>query len=296
VSSEIDERPSHSDPAVVARRFAPQLEICDELLRVIWTNRPAKGAQRGELKVVLQAILARSIETYDSVLALAREGRTLAALMLDRALFEDMVAAFWLCAPENRVRGLALIRDQEEHIVLLSNDSIRQYPHRVLVAADDYPDLDARRKEFEKQFGRYGTKSWFGDIHPALETMAPRWAELGGSVETLRVYYAMVQRHINLLMHNTVTSISRSLKRYDAAGSIDDFEIDVALRSASFSLYGLALLVFTELGIDVEELNALSPRIERVFLELDPRQRAAIGRNDPCWCGSGKKLKKCHGT
>jgi hypothetical protein len=21
-----------------------------------------------------------------------------------------------------------------------------------------------------------------------------------------------------------------------------------------------------------------------------------IGRNDPCWCGSGKKLKKCHGT
>ncbi len=19
-----------------------------------------------------------------------------------------------------------------------------------------------------------------------------------------------------------------------------------------------------------------------------------IGRNDPCWCGSGKKLKKCH--
>jgi len=20
-----------------------------------------------------------------------------------------------------------------------------------------------------------------------------------------------------------------------------------------------------------------------------------IGRNDPCWCGSGKKYKKCHG-
>jgi len=32
------------------------------------------------------------------------------------------------------------------------------------------------------------------------------------------------------------------------------------------------------------------------------RQRAAavveqkIGRNDPCWCGSGKKFKKCHGA
>ena len=21
-----------------------------------------------------------------------------------------------------------------------------------------------------------------------------------------------------------------------------------------------------------------------------------LGRNDPCWCGSGKKYKKCHGS
>jgi preprotein translocase subunit SecA len=21
-----------------------------------------------------------------------------------------------------------------------------------------------------------------------------------------------------------------------------------------------------------------------------------VGRNDPCWCGSGKKYKKCHGA
>ncbi|MDQ3890834.1 MAG: SEC-C metal-binding domain-containing protein [Actinomycetota bacterium] len=32
-----------------------------------------------------------------------------------------------------------------------------------------------------------------------------------------------------------------------------------------------------------------------------PQQRVAaehekIGRNDPCWCGSGKKFKKCHGA
>jgi len=24
------------------------------------------------------------------------------------------------------------------------------------------------------------------------------------------------------------------------------------------------------------------------------KQRKKIGRNDPCWCGSGKKFKKCH--
>jgi preprotein translocase subunit SecA len=21
-----------------------------------------------------------------------------------------------------------------------------------------------------------------------------------------------------------------------------------------------------------------------------------VGRNDPCWCGSGKKFKRCHGA
>jgi preprotein translocase subunit SecA len=25
-------------------------------------------------------------------------------------------------------------------------------------------------------------------------------------------------------------------------------------------------------------------------------ERENIGRNDPCWCGSGKKFKKCHGA
>jgi preprotein translocase subunit SecA len=27
---------------------------------------------------------------------------------------------------------------------------------------------------------------------------------------------------------------------------------------------------------------------------VDPGEQ--IGRNDPCWCGSGKKYKKCHGA
>jgi preprotein translocase subunit SecA len=25
-------------------------------------------------------------------------------------------------------------------------------------------------------------------------------------------------------------------------------------------------------------------------------EREKLGRNDPCWCGSGKKFKKCHGA
>jgi preprotein translocase subunit SecA len=26
-----------------------------------------------------------------------------------------------------------------------------------------------------------------------------------------------------------------------------------------------------------------------------PKEGEKIGRNDPCWCGSGRKFKQCHG-
>src|SRR5258708_32021862 len=40
-----------------------------------------------------------------------------------------------------------------------------------------------------------------------------------------------------------------------------------------------------------EELAPL-PQIEQ--RRVDENQQ--IGRNDPCWCGSGKKFKRCHGA
>ena len=43
--------------------------------------------------------------------------------------------------------------------------------------------------------------------------------------------------------------------------------------------------------VDDEELEEL-PEVEQ--RRLDETQQ--VGRNDPCWCGSGKKFKKCHGA
>jgi hypothetical protein len=35
---------------------------------------------------------------------------------------------------------------------------------------------------------------------------------------------------------------------------------------------------------------------ERVAVQQRRTDDAEPGRNDPCWCGSGKKYKKCHGA
>jgi preprotein translocase subunit SecA len=44
--------------------------------------------------------------------------------------------------------------------------------------------------------------------------------------------------------------------------------------------------------VDDGDLDGLPPIVETRHLS-DEEQ---IGRNDPCWCGSGKKFKKCHGS
>lgn len=34
--------------------------------------------------------------------------------------------------------------------------------------------------------------------------------------------------------------------------------------------------------------------LSKLFSRRVPEAAAHLGRNDPCWCGSGKKYKKCH--
>ena len=43
------------------------------------------------------------------------------------------------------------------------------------------------------------------------------------------------------------------------------------------------------------------PQGQALATATDTRQQPAVagrkmGRNDPCWCGSGKKFKRCHGA
>ena len=47
-------------------------------------------------------------------------------------------------------------------------------------------------------------------------------------------------------------------------------------------------------GSAQREGNGAPSTAEQETVVKDEREK--IGRNDPCWCGSGKKYKKCHGA
>ena len=33
---------------------------------------------------------------------------------------------------------------------------------------------------------------------------------------------------------------------------------------------------------------------DRLFPKKPPKEALTLGRNEPCWCGSGVKYKRCH--
>jgi preprotein translocase subunit SecA len=109
------------------------------------------------------------------------------------------------------------------------------------------------------------------------------------------------------LMHGIWEDFARVIFHVEV--EIEPAEAEMAFRpsSRSSSTRGLsysgggpdqpsALTEAAQAGVAVadpegEELMAL-PEVETRHVD----DRDKIGRNDPCWCGSGKKYKKCHGA
>ncbi|MBP2324573.1 tetratricopeptide (TPR) repeat protein [Kibdelosporangium banguiense] len=92
--------------------------------------------------------------------------------------------------------------------------------------------------------------------------------------------------------HERLADVTQAEADYQAAESLDP---DWPLALVDLARYasdrgdaarGLALLRRADVPLD----DFLAGLLER--FQVEPRHD--IGRNDPCWCGSGRKYKKCH--
>jgi uncharacterized protein YecA (UPF0149 family) len=70
----------------------------------------------------------------------------------------------------------------------------------------------------------------------------------------------------------------------------------MAVLTAPACLTTIANVVFQEFGIALDEQKAAGSSARRAATDLVPSKRRSLRRNDRCWCGSGKKLKRCHGS
>ena len=70
----------------------------------------------------------------------------------------------------------------------------------------------------------------------------------------------------------------------------------LAFFAASSCCAWIARLVLGEFDIDASPVVDAEAEARSAILNLMPSKRRKLGPNDRCWCGSGLKLKKCHGV
>jgi hypothetical protein len=223
--------------------------------------------------------------------------------MLTRALFEDLIAGFWLASPDKRDEALERIFQQEDHIALLAEKTIRKHQDRVDLEPQVDPELEAMEADLVAAFGTYGERSWFPGLHKAIGHVETEWVARGGRAGELALYYDIYQRHANLHVHTTVLALRavqkgevRSLRHfsYGQRDAVDEIEMMRAFSMVTFCFASLAELVIGEITGENAAIADLTAVHKSAFDELRPSLRRKLGRNDLCWCGSGKKLKNCH--
>jgi preprotein translocase subunit SecA len=96
--------------------------------------------------------------------------------------------------------------------------------------------------------------------------------------------------YLRYVMH--VEAISNEVPEAALEGAVYEAAEDPVADVASVQAMAIAA------GVPVEQLEAQAPVSEvpetLVPVVKDPTQK--VGRNEPCWCGSGKKYKFCHGA
>ena len=87
---------------------------------------------------------------------------------------------------------------------------------------------------------------------------------------------------VSMLFHVEVTAQDAELERHESDGLIYDGGGSESYEGGSSTL-------------DASRRRGSGGSSSSTGAALEPNGAQAIGRNDPCPCGSGKKYKRCHG-
>lgn len=158
------------------------------------------------------------------------------------------------------------------------------------------------RKEFKIREKKFGKDIWTEVIKAIFLTAIDKyWMDHLTAIENLREGinlrgYAQIDPLI--AYKNEAYSMFEKL--------IDDINFEVTRRLFKVEVQGSSNSFIAAGGEKKEEpkmvLHSASavdpftqkPKQNSINLQSQVTSRSKIGRNDPCWCGSGKKYKKCH--
>ena len=149
---------------------------------------------------------------------------------------------------------------------------------------------EAEKAEFEDQSLPSFGQVWALGFMYAVENWPAEWAEPTKNNEAAGVLDVALQDIIAMTEDDTGEPVIAPFQDdTDEAGGKTSLENDPPSTSlARMETFGAALWAVNDL---YHLWKSIGPRVETVR-----RTVALPGRNDPCFCGSGVKYKKCHGA
>jgi Family of unknown function (DUF5677) len=239
-------------------------------------------------KLLLAAQAARCIHILESVIALCRIGRGVPASMLDRALFEEALDAYWIAAnPEDApVRA-----DEHERALELGEHSLEQRFGSAAPMGEAEQDELAQVMHTYKGFQR----SWtLASPAERLDLVKESWGE--EATEGLDYTYEVIQNWNNVLLHSSplgyrmaMDSTSRQINR---AGP--DERWTQALAHGCLAFYLVLRVIAQEWGFDRSTAERLFVHASCVTKRLTDDELRAVNEGEPCPCGSGRAVEQCH--
>lgn len=219
--------------------FRQLIEICGYLPKFVDDGAWSPATK---LQDLVMRTLARGRGTYEAIVELVCNDRSLQAAMLGRSLFEDMAVAHWL----------VLHRDDPDWLVQQffdHRDAMRLHSATGSMPGNwdrshiDISDLSGREDELRHRFGAYAERDWWGQDRsgkritmPSLvkaladaEQFQPR---LKGDEPVLEQYYSFLQKTWTQALHHTAVGMQLRI------GESGEFPRAVSESNPFIILYG----------------------------------------------------------
>ncbi len=197
--------------------------------------------------------------------------------------------------PQAEYEGAATPR--EELIEVIYNDAVEYYEEREQLWAANNPDLP---RDLERWITLQVTDTRWREHLDNMDYMRQGiglrgYAQKDPLVEYRQEGQEMFNEMSFLIKQEAIRVLMHAEVEVDAGTGNGALPQSQAPRGdLTYRHEDAATLEAIAAGSDVgdQQVDVVMPVVEQ--RQLDPERD--VGRNDPCWCGSGKKYKRCHGA
>ena len=202
-----------------------------------------------------------------------------------RALINDLMIYYPLTLTEET---LAAYGERDDVIALVIEDALQLYEAK----CEAFPDGLETAKEIER------------DV--MLQVVDQRWREHLSDMDYLRdgIYLRQVAQQDPLtawqkegyeLFEALLVSINHDYVRFITHVEAQSVEEEAVIADGADARLENAMTNVDTVAPGESELPVFAAAAKDGAVKALPKEGEKIGRNDPCWCGSGRKFKQCHG-